>query len=1103
MSMYRSGRSLAPSLSLRGASLAALALAGAAACDEASTNTTIQLNLDRPVDVAFACYGGMRVTNGLPAAASQEVVDTAQPLAACDFRTKPAATDAPVVAPPGQEDLTLMGGAALSPTNYYGLILQAGPGTVALARFPATRASTFDGTDVEILDADPLTPGKNSLVVGVQPVALGVDRSGCYAVTANAGTRDLSVLDVSSALRRDGAARVERRAVTNAGAAVNAAPAAMAVEPGPSLDEAGNILADAAVKVGQTCPAAPMGRAYVAYPSCHAVALVDLADGKIVKAIHFDAAGAASIIDPGAPQWSAQCGGSAAAAAGPEPATLDLRYDLRAGVTLPRRLVIGARNSNRLTVVELDANAAPTAVAQVPLFDATGSLGVLDVALSPRVLMGGDLVAQPTEAPAPRTAEIGAGGAFQFAYAVASDGTVRVASTLPDVFRECDTQLDPRFLRSKTVAEVACLPMASVSQPRRAGANGPGITIPAEGVPSAVNIVRIDELYADVRAKSVTKLVGTFAVITSTTGAAYIADLDDDDKPDLEVAGRPLEVDLATALPHQLRDAVNDRGAVPETTDDNGVVTRQCASAGPGVDETGNTRGGSRLAGTLNVLSLVEVIANAKRGQLPTLQHVACTGSDTGTLTTIGVPELSFGAPTDVREDRFPDTRGMRSVEDWRVVWEGLLSSDNLLTDNDGPAVRLGTMRATGGASPTLSVTDPSRPYCSAGVEPYDIVQLRGCDPQSTSPQCPVGTKCYVHPDSTSGFGSCLPEKTADQLAETCRAFLVTARRYGVVAAKSGELTLVPRPRVLRSTPLEGCTSNAQCAELANYEAKFPEETHPSQSTTTAAQSYACLDDPTRRGAIKRCVMTCTRDADCSAGSVCQVGKCMESVQPPAACVAGLQRYELHAGDAFAVLGSQSGYIHPIIRDASDNCVVNPNANKLQIGRFSLTPPPCGGAGDPNPCLTEVTHVDQGPVYQPGTCTAADPAVALRTRTVPAIRFRGPGMTFHLVHPYYPGDVCRGDQQGPYRATLADTTRPAIPSVFVGFGLSFRTGGGFAPLGLTSTATVPVRVVRGPQQSIWIVDEGDYLSESTSVPSTRGKVFRIEGGSIRTVNVMQ
>ena len=50
------------------------------------------------------------------------------------------------------------------------------------------------------------------------------------------------------------------------------------------------------------------------------------------------------------------------------------------------------------------------------------------------------------------------------------------------------------------------------------------------------------------------------------------------------------------------------------------------------------------------------------------------------------------------------------------------------------------------------------------------------------------------------------------------------------------------------------------------------------------------------------------------------------------------QRYELRAGEAFTVIGTRSGYIHPIIADAGGNCVEEPNANPFQVGRIPLEP---------------------------------------------------------------------------------------------------------------------------------------------------------------------
>jgi len=46
-------------------------------------------------------------------------------------------------------------------------------------------------------------------------------------------------------------------------------------------------------------------------------------------------------------------------------------------------------------------------------------------------------------------------------------------------------------------------------------------------------------------------------------------------------------------------------------------------------------------------------------------------------------------------------------------------------------------------------------------------------------------------------------------------------------------------------------------------------------------------------------------------------------------------------------------------------------------------------------------------------------------------------------------------------------------------------------------------VTRGPQQSIWVIDEGDYLSQTITTPSTLGKSYRIESSALNTINLLQ
>jgi hypothetical protein len=251
--------------------------------------------------------------------------------------------------------------------------------------------------------------------------------------------------------------------------------------------------------------------------------------------------------------------------------------------------------------------------------------------------------------------------------------------------------------------------------------------------------------------------------------------------------------------------------------------------------------------------------------------------------------------------------------------------------------------------------------------------------------------------------------------------------------------------------------------------------------------------------------MQCSTDDDCkdldsagkqvASGSVCEAGRCVEGVIPPLQCVQTLQRYEVHANQAFSVIGTRSGYLHPIIADANGVCVKDPNASKLLVGRIPLTAPDCSTGA--NPCSLTIDETDTEPVYQPTAdkpCQLASTSPQIVTRQAPAIRFSNPMMTFELVDPVYPGDrTCIGDRKG----GLAN-----VPTVFPGYAMSVRVVSGFLPylLGLSGTS-YPVNVVRGPQESIWVEDEGDFLS--TTVASTRGRVYRIEATSPATINTLQ
>jgi hypothetical protein len=614
------------------------------------------------------------------------------------------------------------------------------------------------------------------------------------------------------------------------------------------------------------------------------------------------------------------------------------------------------------------------------------------------------------------------------------------------------------------------------------------------------------------------RLIGYYAFATAANGTVYVINVDDDNQADdvqpTTATTNPIETQIPLDIAHQLRDGVPDRGKLATAPDpnDNTKTIPVCSDLGPDPDSTGGNMGGARATDDPARSLPSSSIAGEKVGALPSIRQVLCTSdpnsSDNPKMRP--VTENTFSAPIDVREAVFPDLRALNYDETWTFTWEGSLSKDSSIVAINGPAVRESQMfiDALG-----AHLVDQSKPFCAAGVEPYDIVQLRGCDPSLGDADCALGYTCFTHPQSkVAGLGACMLKDEADRLANACKPFLTSLRRYTVAKSTSGQLDLIPRKHVLRTTPIDGCTDDTQCKELADYALRLQSPLDPVADTTAAdTHHWSCEIDTARApepGTGKRCIETCTQDSDCDDGTVCDNGTCMEGVIPPQACVNAAQRFELRASEAFTVVGTASGYVHPIIADAAGNCVRDPDANPNQIGRIPLVAPACdpsadprtgalpGGGFDANPCEVTVDETEYQPTYPniaQNSCVQGN--AALVTRQAQAIRFRNRGMQLEIVDPTYPGDlVCIGDRG----AMLGN-----VPTVSPGVQFSFRQIAGFLPMLLPVGPSYPVKVVKGPTESVWIIDEGDFLSTSITTASTRGKVFRVEAQNQSVTNTLE
>ncbi len=1015
------------------ASVALLGLS-ASSCGQ-DTNPPALRNLDRPSEIAFACFGDL-VVGDTP-------ITSAQPLSSC-------AAHLSGEPPAGQEGI-------IAP-NYFAFVLQPAEGTVAVINVAAQG----------IQDNDLFTPGLNDIPVGTLPVGMAEDHSGCFVLTANSGSCDLAAIDMTSALTLADVAQVNRLSITTpAGDLLLSRP--RSITAGPQTEV-----------VGEACPLAAEGLVYITYPDCNLVAAVDAASGEVQSGLAFRETGIVeAATDADFAACPVQCtDGALTVAHGTEP---EVFVEKPVAVEVSPdglSLYVTSETSPFFTIVELDADGLPTANVQrirvAP--DSDGNdVGLRNFAVSGQIDMGGDIynsIALPI-------------GEFQFAYAIATDSTIRVIDI--GHVQECDTQVDPRFLLDETDVEfLSCMPVGDIrTPPRRAGAHGPGIELPGrldDGRNSTSSLgMPLDVAFSTLAPPSIAGqaedkkpdpdiMAGTFAFATAATGRIFVLNVDDDayaDQNEID-AENPLLIQMPLALPHQLRDNILHRD----------IPSLNCTGAA-------DTNGGARVSGAPSQVIDLAQIASSKVHEMPFFRGERCLGEDgLGNPIDSVVTEFSFAADLETRAATFPD---VRAVEDqgWSLAWEGPLSADARDSAIDGPIVRKGVV-ARDGVRAFLS--DAGAPFCGLGVEPYDIVSLTGCNPLLDDDQCGVGESCYVHPDTTSAVqtGVCIAEDQVDSLSGPCREFLTSRRRYSVAKSKSDELELIERRRVLRTTPLDGCESATQCDELARLEPLLSDSSHPIDAVLLDPErvfDWVCEADPGRAPGIDRCQMACESAEDCEDGFSCAGQRCVEASLPPGECVAAVQRYQVLVGGAFVVLGSDDGYASPLIAEpGTGDCVLPPTPNPLVVSRIPLRPEPCDDDSDPytgpNPCSTTVTHEeDYIPfVVQDGQCIAQD--VAARTREAPAVRFNNASMQFHIVDTETTGDLeCRADKAG---------VGPAFATVFAGYQLLFDITNGFAPKIVAQVTALPSRIIPGPSGNLWILDQGDSSSLD------RGRVIRID-----------
>lgn len=998
-----------------------LSLALVMACSQDSPPPIVR-HLDRPVDVAFGCRG---------AANANDTVGQALPTSGCAPRAPMPDADTtpmPDAGPSTPDAERERPGAAM-----YGFVVESTRGTVAIVRL-AGEASVF-------IDSDPLTPGFSGVPVGRLPVEIATSPDGCWMTTANEGSCDLGVLDVFRAVEAETNV-VTRLQINAAGGTLVAAPTSIVTRPTIATDDS----------LGR-CPLAPEGVAYVALPGCDVVVMVDLATGDVIEGVRFPASGIPELTGT-AIECSLECldpGGAAVPAVPPMPGgtpqTLSMAPD-------GSRLYVGLWDESAMAVIELDAAGVPTTVNKVAL---EGAIGVRQIDATGEVIMGNGLAGTP----------------FRFAYMLGRDNAIHVVDvTNPQTLRECDTQIDPRYVHDENNPSVlACLPVGSF--PRRMTANGPGQRLPFGASPRDIEVVHTTLAAA---APEPARLNGTFVMVTAEhpfrnpRGVVFYITVDDEDAEDFELPGDPAATDLALVMPHTLRDTVTNRNADPPvdcgTGDGNAIAGQARLLLAPRLGETS-----FRLASNLRARPDLNAGVFDLHDQrlVPSLHRSETCLTDDGA--TVAIWSLGAAQSPDERERVFPDLVSTLN-EEWTVAWEGLLARRLGGTFNVGPA--------------RITLADQAGLFCEAGFELYDQISIGGCD---RSFDCAVDEVCVVHPEKPTFVPAvCVPAGQETRYVNLCREFMISARIYNAVSVKQNEVELVSAPFVIPYTPIDGCSDDAQCDMLGEKHLEDlqydPFRETPLRPEDVLEYSRAvCATDPTFEG-IKKCVLACDMDSECVLGSVCQGGRCVLGPHAPAECMAGVRPYNLSASSSFVVSGSASGYLHPWIVGNNKECIVNPLAHPLANGRVRFDAPMCPD-NDPLSLSPNICQLELGEPVQlctsrdseTGDCSSAD-TDPWSTRISHGMRIITPGPTLEITDIYMDSPFTPGDRLMPAPSRY----EVAVP---IGGGYIERNAHLFQSNGLG--AHVPGRIRMAPRGTLYVIDSGD----SGLVGGTLGQIFEI------------
>jgi hypothetical protein len=683
-----------------------------------------------------------------------------------------------------------------------------------------------------LVDMDPSAPGYNLLPAGILPSALTITSDSCRVVSANAGSCDFTMLDVtglgayaidtvltgeeppelpppSSLVSTLVPRRSDGQPLASSPGQILAVPSVLSLagadeplgdgggedgtdtggsegfDPGNLTDAAEDEGGAVPIPEGTVCDLTAPASVYVAFPACQLVAEVSLATQRILQSRQFvtDDAGQVEVIDTGTdPVCPVDC-----------PAQLD--GDVPDEVELvdphgvfPRALALVVPPGPNEEVDELVTYAA--LFVGGPGSDAIYELAIDEngrFAPTTAVLPLEDAHGVQTIRVTPPTTVLGE--PHQFLYVIAGDGSTRVVDRDPDegiVGIECDTQIDPTL-----EAPTPCHPIdpgqVGNAIDRRPFAVGPGIRAPLGATINDWAFHELDaeqaaaacgnngEQAAESQARTPFCAAGMVGVGVTSLGTVVYASFGQfNTNETVSPTVDPLGLMQAQVRPHSLWPAVDPFAEDPLPEALPLVADEEPGQALPG--------GGADAQTLSPALRRIDLAYSASDGVSDAQVAVAAALGGVENVDQLGSLEDAGLYENPAPRVAVRDFQQWSS-QTWTLEWEpdvpGTASTTGLIecdrhggVDADGNEVPGGTCRNT--EPDDARLVDESANFCEDGVLAGDKLVVLGCTEDAT---CGLGQRCLLDPTApTTASGICVSalayDAERDALRDACAPFI-------------------------------------------------------------------------------------------------------------------------------------------------------------------------------------------------------------------------------------------------------------------------------------------------------------------------------------------